>query len=95
MATFTGLPTVLGWGGHQHQWRGRTDIQAERFPLIEQLYNTPDPTEARALLRQFGITYVVIGQVERARFSVDGLDKFEALCAPAFRVGQSAVYHCP
>ncbi len=95
MATFTGLPTVLGWGGHQHQWRGRTDIQAERFPLIEQLYNTPDPTEARALLRQFGITYVVVGQVERARFSADGLDKFEALCALAFRVGQSAIYHCP
>jgi YYY domain-containing protein len=95
IATFTGLPTILGWGGHQHQWRGRTDIQTERFPLIEQLYNTTDPMEARALLRQFEIAYVVIGQVERARFAPDGLDKFEVLCAPAFRAGQSAVYHCP
>jgi len=95
IATFTGLPTVLGWGGHQHQWRGRTDLQAERFPLVEQLYNTPDSTEARALLRQFEITYVVVGQVEQARFSADGLAKFEALCRPAFRAGQSALYHCP
>jgi len=95
IATFTGLPTVLGWGGHQHQWRGRTDLQAERFPLIERLYNTPDPLEARALLRQFEITYVVVGQVERARFSADGLAKFESLCRLVFRAGQSALYHCP
>jgi YYY domain-containing protein len=95
IATFTGLPTILGWGGHQHQWRGRTDIQAERFPLIEQLYNTPDPTEARALLHQLEVRHVVVGQVERARFAPDGLDKFEAICKSAFRTGKSAVYHCP
>ncbi len=95
IATFTGLPTILGWGGHQRQWRGRTDIQAERFPLIEQLYNTPDPEEGRALLRRFEVTYVVVGQIERARFSPDGLAKFEVFCRPVFRAGQSTLYQCP
>ncbi|WP_169237095.1 DUF2298 domain-containing protein [Candidatus Roseilinea sp. NK_OTU-006] len=94
ISTFTGLPTALGWGGHEHQWRGTTDEQARRFPLIEQLYNTTDLAEARALLREFGARYVIIGETERQRFSSEGLAKFESLCAPAFQSGASVIYHC-
>ncbi|MFC1465368.1 MAG: DUF2298 domain-containing protein [Candidatus Brachytrichaceae bacterium NZ_4S206] len=94
ISTFTGLPTALGWGGHQHQWRGTTDEQARRFPLIEQLYNTTDPLEARALLREFGARYVIVGETERGRFTPEGLAKFESLCAPAFRSGASVIYRC-
>ena len=94
IATFTGLPTALGWGGHQHQWRGTTYEQARRFPLIEQLYNTTDPVEARALLREFNAEYVIVGAVERSRFAPEGLAKFESLCATAFQAGRSAVYRC-
>jgi len=94
IATFTGLPTALGWGGHQHQWRGTTDEQARRFPLIEQLYNTTDLLEARALLREFKAEYVVVGAMERSRFAPEGLAKFESLCATAFQVGRSVIYRC-
>ncbi len=94
IATFTGLPTVLGWGGHQHQWRGTTDEPARRFPLIEQLYNTTDPAEARSLLQAFNVTFVVVGNTERDRFAPEGLAKFDALCAPAFQSGSSVIYRC-
>ncbi|MCS7056694.1 MAG: DUF2298 domain-containing protein, partial [Thermoflexales bacterium] len=94
ISTFTGLPTALGWGGHEHQWRGTTDEQARRFPLIERLYNTDDPIEARTLLREFGAQYVIVGETERERFSPEGLAKFESLCVPAFRSGASAIYRC-
>lgn len=94
IATFTGLPTALGWGGHEHQWRGTTDEQARRFPLIEQLYDTTDLTEARALLREFGARYVIVGETERRRFSSEGLAKFDSLCAPAFQSGASVIHRC-
>ncbi len=94
ISTFTGLPTALGWGGHEHQWRGTTDEQARRFPLLEQLYNTTDLAEARALLREFGARYVIVGETERRRFSSEGLAKFESLCAPAFQSGASVIYRC-
>ncbi|MCS6846832.1 MAG: DUF2298 domain-containing protein [Anaerolineae bacterium] len=94
ISTFTGLPTALGWGGHEHQWRGTTDEQARRFPLIEQLYNTTDLAEARALLREFGAKYVIVGAIERGRFSPEGLAKFESLCTPAFQSGASVIYRC-
>ncbi len=94
ISTFTGLPTALGWGGHEHQWRGTTDEQARRFPLIERLYNTTDLTEARALLREFGARYVIVGETERRRFSSEGLAKFESLCMSAFQSGASVIYRC-
>ena len=94
IATFTGLPTALGWGGHQHQWRGTTDEQARRFPLIEQLYNTTDLLEARRLLREFKAEFVIVGAVERSRFTPEGLSKFESLCATAFQAGRSVIYRC-
>ena len=30
VSAFTGLPTVLGWGGHQLQWRGNYDESGAR-----------------------------------------------------------------
>lgn len=94
ISTFTGLPTLLGWGGHEHQWRGTTDEQARRLPLIEQLYNTADPIQARAILEQFGVRYVIVGDVERSHYAAEGLAKFETLCATAFQAGRSAIYRC-
>jgi YYY domain-containing protein len=94
ISAFTGLPAALGWGGHQHQWRGSIDEAARRQALLERLYLTTDPVEARSLLGQFEVAYVIIGAVERARFPAPGLEKFESLCSTAFQVGASAIYHC-
>jgi uncharacterized membrane protein len=35
----TGLPTLLGWPGHEYQWRGSTPEPAAREPIIRQIYN--------------------------------------------------------
>ncbi|MCS6773131.1 MAG: DUF2298 domain-containing protein, partial [Thermoflexales bacterium] len=94
IATFTGLPTILGWGGHQHQWRGSLAEPARREPLVAQLYNTPDERTARAILSEFGVRYVVVGQTERAAFSSEGLDKFDRMCKVAFESRTAALYDC-
>lgn len=94
ISAFTGLPAVLGWGGHQHQWRGDITEAARRNPLIEQLYNTSDVTEARALLDELKARYVIVGQLERRRFRLEGVDKFAQWCHTAFKAGASAIYDC-
>ncbi len=94
ISAFTGLPAVLGWGGHQHQWRGDITEAARRNPLIEQLYNTSDVTEARALLDELKARYVIVGQLERQRFKPEGVDKFAQWCRTAFKAGGSAIYDC-
>lgn len=61
----TGLPTLLGWAGHEGQWRGSYDVQSARDPDIMTLYNTPDPQAAVSLLEEYGVTYVYVGPLER------------------------------
>jgi YYY domain-containing protein len=75
----TGLPTLLGWAGHENQWRGNTLEQDKRRPMIETLYSTPDPQLALTLMDEYDITYVYVGPVEREKWPAQGLQKFDRL----------------
>ncbi|MFL7794412.1 MAG: DUF2298 domain-containing protein, partial [Anaerolineae bacterium] len=50
VSALTGLPTVLGWAGHEHQWRGTFDEQASRQEDINTLYTSVDKAEVLTLL---------------------------------------------
>lgn len=76
VSAFTGLPTLLGWGGHEHQWRGNYDEPARREPDIQTLYTTTDTDQALTLLKRYGIQYVYVGLLEQSRYPPDGLAKF-------------------
>jgi YYY domain-containing protein len=76
VSALTGLPTLLGWAGHEGQWRGSYEIQSARDPEIEMIYNTPDPELARTLLEKHGVTYVYVGPTERSTYEQRGLRKF-------------------
>ena len=78
VSALTGLPTVLGWSGHEYQWRGNYDEQARREQDLETLFTTNDPTLTRALLERYEVVYIYIGPTERNRYPAEGLEKFEA-----------------
>ena len=94
IAAFTGLPSVLGWGGHENQWRGNYDEPARREPLITTLYSTTNLDEARNLLSQLNVTYVVVGGNERETYPAEGLAKFANLCSTAFESRSTTIYKC-
>lgn len=98
ISAFTGLPAPLGWGGHQNQWRGNYDEPGRREPMIASIYNTTDEAEARNLLDQLNVSYVVIGGSERAAYTPDGLAKFANFCGKAFTSSESdsntTIYKC-
>jgi YYY domain-containing protein len=74
----TGLPTLLGWAGHEHQWRGSTVEQNKRQPVIEELCRTADFQRTLTLLDEYDITYVYVGPLERAACA-SGLEKLDWL----------------
>ncbi len=92
VSAMTGLPTLLGWGGHQSQWRGNYDEPGRREPDIAQLYNTSDMRQAQTLLDKYGITYVYVGSLERERYSPQGLAKFERFMAIVFQQDDVTIY---
>lgn len=78
LAGITGAPTVLGWTGHQSQWRGRGYASAvgSRSVDVAQIYQDLRIDIVQALLERYGVDYVVFGQAERERYGAVGEQKF-------------------
>jgi YYY domain-containing protein len=92
VAAHTGLPTLLGWAGHEHQWRGSGDEQARREPDIETLYSSIDPDEVLTLLDNYGISYVYVGPLERERYPAAGLAKFAEVMQVVYDTERVTIY---
>jgi uncharacterized membrane protein len=85
-SVYTGLPTVQGWSWHQRQQRSVVpSIEVERrVNDVQELYNTPDLLRAQSLIDLYGVRYVIVGGLERAVYSPEGLAKFDTLVQQGF-----------
>ena len=84
VSAHTGLQTVLGWPGHELQWRGGFDEAGGREDAIQTLYNSTRWEEARIILDEYDIEYVYVGPLERGQFSETGLAKFSENMLPVY-----------
>lgn len=66
----SGVPAVLGWEGHEHQWRGTREQIDPRKADIEAIYTTSDDELRRRLLERYDVRYVVLGDTERGKFGL-------------------------
>jgi YYY domain-containing protein len=89
VSTFTGLPTILGWGGHEVQWGHQP---GRRSKDVEQIYRTSSLAVARKLLAGYDVRYVFVGSLERQRYPASGLRKFARIGRPVFSRGRTTVY---
>jgi uncharacterized membrane protein len=92
VSTWTGLSAVVGWTGHETQWRGSCDIQCPRADDVKSIYSTSDSTQALALLNEYHVDYVYIGPNERRLYSSTALSKFDGLLPVVFRQGLVTIY---
>jgi len=89
----TGVPTVLGWMGHEEQWRGSRKPFDGRVEEVEKFYRTSDVQEAKAILKKYGVTYVIVGAREQAKYGVQPQEKLVALGDLAYpSEGGMAIY---
>jgi YYY domain-containing protein len=88
----TGIPAILGWGGHEDQWRGGSSkARAGRFEDVNTLYKTTDPNEMNQILKKYDVTYVYVGALERSTYGDAGLEKFKPFPA-VFQSGTVTIY---
>ena len=86
IATFTGVPNIIGWTGHERQWRGGQPILlneiGRRVQDVQAFYS--DPTDS-ALLDRYGVTLLYVGS-----FEINGTDQcdtagpFASVTEPGF-----------
>ena len=92
-ANYTGLPTVIGWPWHQIQQRTDYSVAIlDRAEDVREMYETTDEDRALSLLRQYGVKYVVVGDLERITYPGDGLGKFESMGRKVFENQGTAIY---
>ena len=88
----TGLPTVLGWKGHERQWRGSYRPFDGREEDVAQIYRSDDPMEALRLLQGYDVRYVYVGSRERASYGQAGMEKFDDFLRTAFTAHGVTIY---
>jgi len=70
LSAWTGLPTLLGWSGHERQWRGALAELRQREDVIRRIYQGRDSDDAQRLIAQYAVRYVVFGPLEWRRYQL-------------------------
>ena len=94
---YTGLPGVVGWNWHQRQQRVFTSIQVQdRVNEVGEFYNSVDPVFSRDFLKTYNVKYIIVGKLERAAYTPEGIAKFEQADGnywrEVYRDGQTVIY---
>ena len=79
MSVYTGLPTVIGWPWHQTQQRNDWDLIRERARDVAAIYNTLSKHAALELIDQYGVRYIMVGDLERIYYLPHGIEKFDQM----------------
>jgi YYY domain-containing protein len=95
VATNSGQSNVLGWVGHESQWRGGREEIGTREEDIAAIYSTNDWQQTKLLLDMYGVRYLVIGDLERRTYRVNEAKFQRFLGQPVFQSGQTLVYEIP
>lgn len=97
MTIYTGLPTVVGWNWHQRQQRVYTSTWVEeRVAAVGNFYNSLDIDFTRTFLKTYDVQYIIVGQLERAAYTPEGIAKFDqfdgAYWKSVYRDGATVIY---
>ncbi|KCZ71804.1 Chlor Arch YYY domain [Candidatus Methanoperedens nitroreducens] len=93
VTAFTGLPTVIGWAGHELNWRFpyRKDID-ERWFDANKMYTSSNLEEVDALLKKYNVSYIYFGEVEAKIYSPQLFDSHPERFERVFEYGDVVVY---
>lgn len=68
ISMLSGKPALLGWMGHESQWRGGNEAMGSRQSDLERLYCSRRWEETQAILEEYQVRYIFLGNLERATY---------------------------
>jgi YYY domain-containing protein len=94
VSTRSGQPTVLGWPGHESQWRGGGTEMGSRFDDIRTLYEAKTWEQVEPIIEQYNIRYIYVGGLENLAYHVD-TGKFNDVLEPVYSNQNVTIYEVP
>ncbi|HEX3271146.1 MAG TPA: hypothetical protein VHR15_10895, partial [Ktedonobacterales bacterium] len=99
ISAFTGLPAVIGWSGHEVQWRvnwlaqpGNEAILNDRLDAVNQIYTNPDQSTVMGLLRRYHVRLLYVGAAERQTYSGADLDRYASYLKVVYQHAGVTIY---
>ncbi|MEF3273990.1 MAG: DUF2298 domain-containing protein [Chloroflexus sp.] len=96
VAAASGLATVLGWTGHQLQWRSSDAAALAELSLrcaaVDTIYRSGDPNRIRPLLAQYRIDYIYVGALERELYPAASLAALSQVGEVVFAQDEVVIY---
>src|SRR5439155_4375936 len=94
-ATFAANPALVGWAGHEGQWRGPNPEIGRRQTLARRVYTDANVASWLPELQQLGVRFVVLGDMERQLYQLTGPTAVETGLALEDKDGGTAIYSVP
>lgn len=94
ISTRSGLPTVLGWPGHESQWRGGATEMGSRAGDVSTLYETTSTDEALVIIQKYKVRYIYLGNLELTQYKV-AREKFDEILDLIYSNGSVTIYEVP
>ena len=95
VSTFSGLPTIIGWIGHQLQWRGHLPEYDRRQDDVDSLYSRADREEVMRMLHRYRARFVFVGSLERERYGDQVGPRLGQWLSPVFQRDGTTVFAVP
>ena len=93
ISSLTGLPTIQGWVVHEWLWRGGYDKPGQRQEEVATVYEGVDLAKAKAVIRKYGVEYVIVGAKELEKYPDLKKERFAQMGGElVFESGETQIY---
>ena len=102
ISAFTGLPTLMGWVGHEYQWRvnwlnnpyNAADFY-RRGADINAIYTNTNPETVLSLMNQYNAHYLYVGSLEMSTYAQANLKRFSTFMQTVYSANGVTIYQVP
>lgn len=99
ISAFTGLPTPMGWVGHEYQWRvnwlnkglNAVDFDSRKSD-VDTIYADPHQSVVMNLLARYQVQYLYVGLLEQMKYPKANLQRFSAFLHVVYSAHGVTIY---
>lgn len=99
ISTFTGLPTLMGWVGHEYQWRvnwlnapaNGIDF-GRRSSDVDLIYTNTEPNVVLSVMGNYHAQYLYVGPLEYQKYPTANLHRFSNFMQVVYNSNGVTIY---
>jgi YYY domain-containing protein len=102
ISAFTGLPTLMGWAGHEYQWRVNwlndaynANVFYGRGADISAIYTNPNPATVLSLMQRYDARFLYVGSLEKTTYPQANLNRFSRFMQTVYSANGVTIYMVP